>query len=60
MLESKKLLEFIEPLSKEKVSEKDELKATINSNIGNAYLEMNKYEQAIKAHQKDLEISTSM
>jgi len=53
-------LEFIEPLSKEKVSEKDELKATINSNIGNAYLEMNKYEQAIKAHQKDLEISTSM
>lgn len=60
MLESKKLLEFIEPLSKEKVSEKDELKSTINSNIGNAYLEMNKYEQAIKAHQKDLEISTSM
>ena len=58
--ESKKLIEFIEPLSKEKITEKDELLATIHSNIGNAYLEMNKYDQAIKEHQKDLEISTSM
>jgi tetratricopeptide (TPR) repeat protein len=53
-------LEFIESLSKEKVAEKDELIATVNSNIGNCYLEMNKYDQAIKAHQKDLEISTAM
>ena len=55
---SKKLLEYLEPLTKSKIPEKEELIATINSNMGNAYLEISKYDSAITAHQKDLDIST--
>ena len=54
---AKKLLDFVDQQSKSKLAEKDELLATVNSNIGNAYLELSKYDLALKAHQKDLEIS---
>jgi len=54
---AKKLLEFVDQQSNSRLAEKDELIATINSNIGNAYLELSKYDLALKSHQKDLEIS---
>jgi hypothetical protein len=52
--ESKKLMEFIKLI---KLSEKEEIEAILNGNIGNAYLGMLKYDLALKAHFKELEIS---
>ncbi len=54
MHESKKLMEFIKLI---KLSEKEESEAILNGNIGNAYLGMLKYDLALKAHFKELEIS---
>jgi hypothetical protein len=34
--------------------------SNIHSNIGNSQLELGKYEAALKAHEKDLEISNEM
>ena len=57
---SKKLLDYVEPLSKSKIAERDELIGTINSNMGNAFFELDKYDPALKAHQKDLNVSLQM
>lgn len=57
---SNKLLNYVKPLNKKQLSGKDEIIANINSNIGNAYLEMGRYDLAIPAHEKDLEISKEL
>lgn len=53
------LLEFIKPLSQTKIVDKDELITTILNNMGSAYLELGKFDQALKAFKKDFEISTT-
>ena len=55
--DSKKLMEFIKLI---KISEKEEIEAILHSNIGNAYLGVSKYDLALKAHLKELEISLSL
>lgn len=54
---SNKLLSYVNTLTTKQLSNKREIIANINSNIGNAYLEMANYEQALQAHQRDLNIS---
>lgn len=53
------LLEFIKPLSRAKLIPKDDLKAAIVSNIGIAYLELGKFDLALRAFKIDLELSLS-
>ena len=50
-------MEFIKLL---KISEKEEIEAVLQSNIGNAYLGVKKYDLALKVHLKELEISLSL
>lgn len=56
---SKKLLDYVEKLPIHKIADKDrdDLLSKINSNVGNAFFELNKYDPAIRAHQKDLDFS---
>ena len=42
------------------ITDKKSLISNIHSNIGNAYLELGKYDLALQAHQRDLEISKEM
>jgi hypothetical protein len=55
-----RLLAYVSPLNKKQLSGKDEIIANIHSNIGNAHLEMGKYDLALQSHQKDLDISKEM
>jgi hypothetical protein len=42
------------------IPDKKALISNIHSNIGNAYLELGKYDLALQAHNRDLEISKEM
>lgn len=57
---SNKLLLYVNKTSDTQVTDKKSIEANIYSNIGNAHLEMGNYQDALQAHQKDLDISTSM
>ncbi|XP_052237350.1 outer dynein arm-docking complex subunit 4-like [Dreissena polymorpha] len=54
---AKKTLKLVENASDEEVQNKPELIASLNSSIGNAYLEMNKLNQAMEFHHRDLDIA---
>lgn len=49
---------YVNKLSDTQLTDRKAIVSNIYSNIGNAYLEMGKYELALKNHQKDLDIST--
>lgn len=57
---SNKLLTFVNSLNNKQLTGKKEIIANINSNIGNAHLEMGNYDMALQAHQKDLDISKEL
>lgn len=57
---SNKLMAYVNKTSESQIADKKSIEANIYSNIGNAYLEMGNYQEALQAHQKDLDISTSM
>jgi hypothetical protein len=57
---SNKLLAYVNPLNSKQLTGKQEIIANIQSNIGNAHLEMGHYDLALKAHQKDLDISKEL
>ena len=57
---SNRLLAFVNPLNKKQLSGKDEIIGNIYSNIGNAHLELGQYDLALKAHQKDLDVSKEL
>jgi hypothetical protein len=44
-------------LSAKQLGDKSPIIASIESNMGNSYLEMGKYDMALNAHNKDLLIS---
>lgn len=54
---SNRLMVYVNKLSDSQLSDKKSVVANIYSYIGNAHLEMGKYDHALQAHQKDLEIS---
>ncbi|XP_070570632.1 outer dynein arm-docking complex subunit 4-like isoform X4 [Ptychodera flava] len=57
---SKQTLQTVEGLSEEDLSganSKPEIIGTLHSSMGNAYLDMNKADQALEQHKKDLEIA---
>ena len=54
---AKSTLKLVENASDDDVQNKPELIASLNSSIGNAYLEMNKLNQALDFHQRDLDIA---
>ena len=47
----------VESYKEADIPNKDDILANLHSCIGNAYLEMGKYEQALENHQKDLSIA---
>lgn len=53
---AKKCLRAIENYSDDTINNRAEVVATLHSNIGNAYLELNNLNKAQEAHQKDYEI----
>lgn len=55
-----KLMIYTQKQSDAAIPDKQSLIANIHSNIGNAYLEMGKYDLALQSHQKDLDISNTM
>lgn len=55
-----KLMIYTQKQSDTVITDKQSLIANIHSNIGNAYLEMGKYDLALQSHQKDLDISNTM
>ena len=55
-----KLMIYTQKQSDTAIPDKQSLIANIHSNIGNAYLEMGKYDLALQSHQKDLDISNTM
>jgi hypothetical protein len=55
-----KLLSYANKQNESQLPEKKEITSHIHSNIGNAYLEMGKYAQALEAHNKDLSLSSEM
>lgn len=57
---SNKLLSYVNTLTVKQLNNKREIIANINSNIGNAHLELGQYDQALQRHQKDLEISKEL
>jgi len=54
---SNRLMVYTQKQSDSAVKDKKAIMANIYSNIGNAHLEMGKYDYASQAHEKDLEIS---
>jgi len=57
---SSKLLAYVRPLNAKQLSGKEEIIANINSNIGNAHLELGQYDLALQAHHRDLDASTEL
>ncbi|RNA02032.1 tetratricopeptide repeat 25 [Brachionus plicatilis] len=55
---SNKLMIYVNKLTDTQLTDRKSIVSNIYSNIGNAYLEMGKYELSLKNHQKDLDIST--
>lgn len=54
---SSKVLKELEKYSETEVSRKKEFKSDAHSTMGNAYIEMEEYEEAVKHHEVDLDIS---
>ncbi|XP_052813789.1 outer dynein arm-docking complex subunit 4-like isoform X4 [Mya arenaria] len=54
---AKNTLKLVENASEEDIQNKPELIASLNSSIGNAYLELNKLNQSMDYHQRDLDIA---
>ena len=54
---SNRLMVYVNKLTDSQLTNKKAVICNIYSLIGNAYLEMGKYDDALQAHQKDLEIS---
>ena len=52
-----RLMAYVNRIPDSQLSSKKEIISNIYSNIGNAYLELGQYDNALQAHQKDLEIS---
>ncbi|CAF0989858.1 unnamed protein product [Brachionus calyciflorus] len=54
---SNRLMVYVNKSPDSQLTDKKSIISNIHSSIGNAYLEMGKYELALQNHQKDLEIS---
>lgn len=54
---AKNTLKIVENSSDDEIQNKPELIASLNSSIGNAYLELGKLNQAMDYHQRDLDIA---
>ena len=54
---SKKTLKYVEDISEESLNKKSEVIANLYSCMGNAYLEMNMYADALNCHKKDLNLA---
>lgn len=57
MEKAKNALKLVENSSDEDIQNKPELIASLNSSLGNAYLELGKLHQAMDYHQRDLDIA---
>jgi hypothetical protein len=55
-----RLMTYTNKQSDAAIPDKKALISNIHSNIGNAQLELGKYEPAYQSHQKDLDISKEM
>jgi hypothetical protein len=51
------LILFVNKQSNKSSTEKSRIISNIYSNMGNAYLELGKYDQALQMHNKDLDLS---
>lgn len=54
---AKKTLKTVENMNEDQLQNKAEILANIHSQIGNAYLELGKYNDSLKHHEEDLKIS---
>nr|XP_022322321.1 tetratricopeptide repeat protein 25-like isoform X2 [Crassostrea virginica] len=54
---AKKTLKTVENMNEDQLQNKAEILANIHSQIGNAYLELGKYNESLKHHEEDLKIS---
>ena len=54
---AQKLLKSVEGITKEDLANKVEVIANINSCIGNAYIELEQFQKALRYHEKDLNLS---
>lgn len=54
---AKKCLVYVQGLTERDLSNHKEITANLHSCIGNAYLEMGKYKEALQNHNKDLDIA---
>ncbi|KAL4217492.1 hypothetical protein ACF0H5_023941 [Mactra antiquata] len=54
---AKKTLKMVEADNNDEIQNKEELRASLNSSIGNAYLELGKLNQALDYHNRDLDIA---
>lgn len=55
-----RLMTYTNKQSDAAIPDKKALISNIHSNIGNAYLELGKYDLALQSHNRDLEISKEM
>ncbi|XP_061189173.1 outer dynein arm-docking complex subunit 4-like isoform X5 [Saccostrea echinata] len=54
---AKKTLKTVENMSEDQLQNKAEILANIHSQIGNAYLELGKYNESLKHHEEDLRLA---
>lgn len=57
---SEKLLKKVDSWTDDMIQDRESVVANLQSAMGNAYLEMAQYENALAAHQKDLDIANKL
>jgi len=57
LVKCQQLANYVDKLSDKQIGDKTQIIGNIESNKGNAYLELGQYDSSVKAHEKDLELA---